>query len=218
MKHSYIDEYSNIKSFLSAADARIKVAVSLTLVILITIAGSGAYPFLFVYAAAVLAMILLSRIPLTAVIKKYLVIVPFLFLTAVSFLFMECPDKYKIFSCVLLKSSLCVLTMILLTSTTAFSDLLKAFERLGCPQLIVMIVSFMYRYIFVIQDEFEAMLRAKQARSAAIPCLFHIKVLSNMVGVLFIRSYERSEAVYLAMRSRGFDVGLRGLDGKSNRD
>jgi cobalt/nickel transport system permease protein len=30
------------------------------------------------------------------------------------------------------------------------------------------------------------------------------KVVGNMVGALFIRSYERSERVYLAMQSRGY--------------
>jgi cobalt/nickel transport system permease protein len=34
--------------------------------------------------------------------------------------------------------------------------------------------------------------------------VWQAKVVGNMVGALFIRSYERSERVYLAMQSRGY--------------
>ena len=37
----------------------------------------------------------------------------------------------------------------------------------------------------------------------------HTKALANMVGVLFIRAYERGEKVYLAMCSRGFVGDIR---------
>jgi len=40
----------------------------------------------------------------------------------------------------------------------------------------------------------------------------HIKALANMIGVLFMRAYERGEGVYLAMCSRGFDGQIRTFD------
>jgi cobalt/nickel transport system permease protein len=102
--------------------------------------------------------------------------------------------------------------MILLAASTNFSKLLKAFEKLGIPKIITMILSFMYRYIFVVQDELMKMREAKESRSVGGSRWFHIKTLANMVGVLFIRTYERGESVYLAMCARGFDGSIKIID------
>ncbi len=56
-----------------------------------------------------------------------------------------------------------VLSVILLSSTTRFPDILKTLQFLGCPRIMVMIMSFMYRYIFVLVDE---LMRMKQARDS----------------------------------------------------
>lgn len=68
----------------------------------------------------------------------------------------------------------------------------------------------MYRYLFVLDEEVQRLLRARSARAARIknnktqPVLWQAKVAGNMVGQLFLRSLERSERVYSAMQSRGF--------------
>jgi cobalt/nickel transport system permease protein len=101
----------------------------------------------------------------------------------------------------------------LLTSTTKFTSLLKGLERLKVPKIFIMIISFMYRYLFLIVDELQRMERAKKSRTfGKAGRLRIIKTLSNIAGVLFVRSYERAERVYLAMCSRGFDGEIRTLE------
>jgi cobalt/nickel transport system permease protein len=63
----------------------------------------------------------------------------------------------------------------------------------------------MYRYIFLIEDEAMKMWRAMKSRSVGGSRWLHLKAIANMLGTLFIRSFERGETVYLAMCSRGFD-------------
>jgi cobalt/nickel transport system permease protein len=78
-------------------------------------------------------------------------------------------------------------------------------------------VSFMYRYIFVIGEEAQRLMRARECRSAVVgegkaaSIGWRAHVLGNMVGSLFLRSYERAERIYDAMRSRGYDGELRSL-------
>ena len=62
------------------------------------------------------------------------------------------------------------------------------------------------------------MLRARAARSATSPgassggtLLWRARTTGNMVGSLFLRSYERSERIYAAMQARGFDGSFRHL-------
>jgi len=95
--------------------------------------------------------------------------------------------------------------MILLSSTTRFDELLKGMQSLKCPKLIIMILSFMYRYTFILLDEILRMKRAKESRQIQKATnWFEIKTIAQMIGSLFVRSYERGERVYYAMCSRGF--------------
>jgi cobalt/nickel transport system permease protein len=119
------------------------------------------------------------------------------------------------FASILLRAWLAVQAAILLTATTRVSDLFWAMSALHIPRALVGIISFMYRYLFVVADEAARMLRARAARSAQgegrarPPIRWQGKVAGSMVGHLFLRSLERSERVYAAMTSRGYDGKLR---------
>jgi cobalt/nickel transport system permease protein len=118
---------------------------------------------------------------------------------------------------ILTKSWLSVMAAVILTATTPAVELLRAARTLGLPRLLVATVSFMYRYLFVIGEEALRLMRARDSRSARPAGAYlpgqktggslgwRAKVLGNMVGSLFLRTYERSERVYGAMQARGYD-------------
>jgi cobalt/nickel transport system permease protein len=116
------------------------------------------------------------------------------------------------FASIVVRSWLSVQMAILLTATTTFPDLIHALRHLRVPQVLVAIISFMYRYLFVLVDETMRLLRARDARSAAPAgrgrsggsVAWRARVAGNMAGQLFLRSYERSDRVYNAMLSRGY--------------
>ncbi len=119
------------------------------------------------------------------------------------------------FSTLLLKSWVSVQAAALLVFTTPFHDLLEGLERLRLPRLMVAIISLMYRYLAVLIGEATRMLRARSSRAAVPPGAhapgwrWQARVVGHMVGALFIRSYERSERVYVAMQARGYAGTLR---------
>ncbi|NQU73084.1 MAG: cobalt ECF transporter T component CbiQ [Candidatus Omnitrophica bacterium] len=226
MRHSYIDKYSNIDSLLHQWDPRIKIIAFVLFILFVIFTPPNAFMAFILYAIFLSLLVLLSKLPIQYVLKRSLVIIPFVLMAAAFIPFFKkgevaggyslgtlrltvTYDGLMIFWNILAKAYLSILCMILLVSSTRFSDLLKAFEKLKCPRIITMIFSFMYRYIFVIQDELVRMLQAKESRSVGGKHLFHIKSLANMVGVLFIRSYERAESVYFAMCARGFDGKIK---------
>lgn len=123
------------------------------------------------------------------------------------------------FLAILLKSWLAVQAALLLSMTTHFADLLWALESLHVPGTLVAIIGVMYRYLFTLKEEAERLIRARAARSATAPdqkagggVVWRAQVAGGMIGNLFLRSYERSERVYAAMLSRGYDGRLRKLD------
>lgn len=229
MKHAYIDEYSGIDSLIHRLDPRIKLISVLTFILFVIFTKPASFIAFALYGILIFALILLSKIPFSFFLKRSLVIMPFVLMVAIFIPFIkegEVVSAYSLgslklkltyegllilWNC-LVKAYLCILSMVLLISSTRLSDLLKALEKLRCPLIFTMILSFMYRYIFVIQDELMKMRQAKEARSVGGSVWFHTKVMSNMIGVLFMKSYERGENVYLAMRSRGFEGKINTID------
>lgn len=115
------------------------------------------------------------------------------------------------FGAILLKSWLAAQAALLLAMTTHFTDLLWALGSLHAPATLVAITGFMYRYLFILKDEAERLLRARAARSGAVAgrktggsLVWRAQVAGGMIGNLFLRSYERSERVYAAMLARGY--------------
>lgn len=229
MRHSYIDEYSSVNSLITRLDPRIKICTFfafILFIILTPLESSHNLHTFGLYAIFIIILVLLSKIPIGFVLKRSLVVIPFAFMIAIFIPFFEKGHIIKEFSLgtlkialtyegliiflnCFIKSYLSILCIILLVGTTKFSNLLKAFEKLGGHKLIIMVIAFMYRYIFVVQDELMKMKQAREIRSLNKLRWFYTKVSANIVGVLFIRAYERAESVYLAMCSRGFDGKIR---------
>ena len=229
MKHTFIDEYSKINSFIHRLDPRIKIIGLLFFILLVVFTQPNSIFAFALYGIVISILILLSKVPIKHLLKRSLVIIPFVLTIAIFIPFFKkgrvaggysfgtlkltvTYDGLMILWNVTVKAILSVLCTILLITTTRFSDLLKALEKLKCPRLFTMVLSFMYRYIFVIEDELMKMRQAKESRSVGGSRWFHTKVLANMLGVLFIRAYERGENVYLAMCSRGFDGQIRTMN------
>jgi cobalt/nickel transport system permease protein len=221
MEHGFLDEMSCVQSPIRRLDPRIKVIGFIALLVSIVLTRSASPAPFVLYGAILAVLITLSRLPVSHVFERSLAILPFTLMTALFIPFLKGTDVVwsidagalqivltreglEAFAAIAVKSFLSIFCVVLLTATTGFPELLKALERLRCPALVIMILSFMYRYLFVVQDEFMKMRIAKEARSAGRSRRMDWKALAGMVGVLFVRSYERAEAVYLAMCSRGY--------------
>ena len=124
-------------------------------------------------------------------------------------------EGVEFFASVLIKSWISVTAAVLLTSTTPPLRLLAALRALRLPAILVAVVMLMYRYLFVLVDEAQRMLRARTARSAAIgprsggSIVWRAKSAGGMAGSLFIRTLDRSERIYMAMLARGYDGSIR---------
>lgn len=227
-----IDQFSNINSIVNRRDPRIKIIAFFLFILIILSTRSNSFLLFGLYAVIIFVLILLSRIPIKFILNRSLIIIPFVLMIAVFAPFIRkggiikeyslgtiklnvSYDGLMVFWNVLIKSYLSILCMILLTTSTRFSDLLKAFEKLKIPRLIVILISFTYRYVFVFQDELQSMIRAKESRSYGRKRWLNFKILANMIGVLFIRAYERGERVYYAMRSRGFEGSIKTMTNMS---
>jgi cobalt/nickel transport system permease protein len=109
-----------------------------------------------------------------------------------------------IFISVMAKSLLSLLLLNLLMLTTSVTDVLSALANLRVPALLIAIAASMYRYLSVLMSEFQVMQRAAAARNLTGRAYWQRLLVGNMIGALFIRTYERGDRIHQAMLARGY--------------
>jgi cobalt/nickel transport system permease protein len=75
----------------------------------------------------------------------------------------------------------------------------------------------MERYRHVLVDELHRMSTARRARTFSRRGTLAWTLLTGLIAMLFLRTFERAERVHGAMISRGWDGVLRTLDDGNER-
>jgi cobalt/nickel transport system permease protein len=223
------DQYRHRPSLIHNLDPRVKVVTTFLYILAVSLVPEGEWWTFLSFLILILAVAKLTRLGLTFAVRRSFVALPFVLAALAVPFTIPGSTVFKLpglgwaisepglirFASILARSWLAVQSAILLTVTTRFPDLLFGLGALRIPHLIISTVGFMYRYLFVLADEALRMMRARTARSVRIPgrpkppILWQGRTTGMMVGSLFLRALERSERVYAAMLSRGYDGRMR---------
>ncbi|MCP4692514.1 MAG: cobalt ECF transporter T component CbiQ [Desulfobacterales bacterium] len=104
-----------------------------------------------------------------------------------------------------LKSTAILLAFIALAATMDLSTMGRALSRLKVPRKIVHLLLMTYRYISVMQQEYQRLLRSAKIRGFTPSTSMHTyKTFAYLIGMLFVRASTRAERVHNAMKCRGF--------------
>jgi cobalt/nickel transport system permease protein len=230
----WLDQYRHAVSPVHRLDARVKLLLTLAYVLVASLIPVGAWPAYGLLFALALGATLVSGLGVLRVQRRSLVALPFA-LAAVTVVFtadgpvaftlplgpwrLEATEPGLVkFVSITLKSWLSVQVAVLLAGSTPFPELMAATRSLRFPPILVAVVSFMWRYVFVLADEALRLSRARDARSGVRPGLkgggklaWRARVVGGMAGNLFLRGYTRSERIYQAMLARGYQGELRTL-------
>ncbi len=104
-----------------------------------------------------------------------------------------------------LKSNAIVLVLIALVATMNFSILGYTLNWLRVPDKIVHLMLMTYRYVFLIEQEYQRLIRAAKIRGFRPGTNLHTyKTYASIVGMLLVRATLRADRVYKAMLCRGF--------------
>lgn len=233
MHANFLDPYQPRNSPLHRLDPRIKVTLVIGFILTSALTPIAAWPVYILLLALIFSAELLSDLGIPFFLKRALLAIPFVLaalpvlVTATGQALLILPfgltltlEGLERFLTISFKSWISVQAAILLATTTTFPDILIALRGLRLPRLLVAIVGLMWRYIFVIVDEALRLLRARSARSghsartdlrAGGTLLWRARVTGGMAGSLFLRSIERSDRIYNAMLSRGYDGEVRSM-------
>lgn len=184
---------------------------------------AGLIPFLC-YPSVVMA---LSETPIKPLLKRLAITLPFVLFAGFSNIIFDTetaiwlgavPLSYGVLSCVSLvfKTCLTVMAVLLLVSTTTMRDLSYQLLKLRVPEIVVMLLSMTYRYLSILLQEAATMYTAYLLRAPGEKGIA-MKRMGSFVGQLLLRSMDRAERVYLAMKCRGFHGALGAVNEKPIR-
>jgi cobalt/nickel transport system permease protein len=181
--------------------AALKVTGAIGLILVVTLTPAARSTWFATETVLLLLVLLLAKVPPLAVLRRLLLLSPFVAGAALAAAFSAHGADWKILA---LRSSLCLVTVIVLAQITTFSELLGVLRDARVPALLITTLTLMQRYLFVLADESARMNRARSARTFTRSRRFAWVTAASVVGQLFVRSSERAERVYDAMCARGW--------------
>ncbi len=217
-----IDDFSDLQSSFHSWDPRIKISsLMIYCFLIISIKNLLIASLLPVIA---LAAILISGIPLykamyrilamAGFLAMFLIIMPLTVpLHAGDTVIMFDPFTSPVFNLrglrlallIILKACSIALLMELLLNTAPFATTIRALTALKLPPMAGQMILLAHRYIFVFLHEAKRMACGMQVRGYRPGTDMNtLRILGNFLGMLFVRSFDRTQRVYDAMLSRGY--------------
>jgi cobalt/nickel transport system permease protein len=112
-----------------------------------------------------------------------------------------------------LKTVCLMVAFMAMVATMTVDTLGHTLNRLRLPDKMVHMLLITYRYLFVIEQEYQRLVRAMKIRNFRPKTNLHsYRTYAYLVGMLFVRASERARRVHSAMVCRGFNgrfVSLR---------
>jgi len=216
MRYPDIDRYAEIDSPIHRIEPRTKVISFGILIVSAVFAGTVQAALFFFLVAA--ALLLASRLPVRFILARVKVIgvfvIPILILmpftvpgTPVFSLgpLVASAEGISFAVLVTIRSVAAVLLVVTMLGTQRFDTTIKVLALLRVPDIIIQMLLFTYRYIYVMIDEFLRIWSSMRAKGYAFRFSRHgLSMIGNLIGMLLIKSYERAERVYQAMIAKGY--------------
>ncbi len=210
------EHFATGNSMIHRLDPRIRVGLTCGYAFVVALS----YQFSVLIVALVVAalLVVISQIDLIKVIKRMIwvnalilllwLLLPFTFhgeaLTHIGSFAIYRPGVV-LAAQITLKSNAILLAFIALVATMSLSTLGHALYRLHVPEKIVQLLLMTYRYIFVIEQEYQRLVRAAKIRGFRPGTNTNTyRTYAYVVGMLFVRAASRAERVHQAMQCRGF--------------
>ena len=166
----------------------------------------------FFYPAVLMAV---AEIPARLMISRTMIALPFVLLAGISNILFEpsiyvtllgVPVSRGVVSVIVLveKTLLTVSAVLILAATTKTAQVFAYLRRLGLPKVLITVLMLCLRYLSLLLGEADRMTKAYHLR-AQKPNGIRMKDMGSFLGQLLLRSFDRAERVYQAMKLRGFD-------------
>jgi len=198
-----------------------------SVVFIVTVVSFNRYALgrLIPYIFYPMLLMALSETPYSMLFKRFLVALPFCLFAGISNLFFDRTIAFTVggimvsyglvsLITILFKTYLCVMAVLILVSVTPFSALTGEMRRLRIPGIFITMFEMTYRYIGVLLIQAYSMNIAYSLRCSNKRRI-EMKDMGSFAGQLLLRSFDRADRVYNAMKCRGY--ALQNISRNSRR-
>lgn len=215
----YLDTLAYKDTLIHRLDPRVKLVTTIVFVFMVVSFPKYELSRLIPFFIFPVFMSAAGEIPAGFILKKLLYVSPFVLFVAIFNPLLETAAMYNLYgieisggwvSCIsiVIRFVLTISSALLLIATTSFPGVCRALERLYVPKVFVVQIFFLYRYLFVLAGETMRIVRAINMRTFGKKN-YGIKIFISTIGLLFMKTVERSERIYHSMCSRGFNGEIR---------
>lgn len=209
-----LEQLCNGNTFVHRLHPMVKLLTTVFFIIMVVSVNREDFRILTLYLFYPFVLMAVSETPYHYLLKQFALVLPLsallgfsniIFDTETALLIGPIELSYGVvsFFTIILKTYLTVMAALILVSTTSLQDLSNQMLRMRVPAIIIMLITMIYRYIDILLNETSIMLTAYLLRS---PREKGIKIshMGSFVGQLLLRSIDRAERVYFAMKCRGY--------------
>ncbi|MBM3163328.1 MAG: cobalt ECF transporter T component CbiQ [Chlorobi bacterium] len=196
------------------AGDRAALAILVLFTLFVVAVPGNNLPAVIAYGAFPLFVITSARIPLRLIMKRLLVLSPFVLFMAAGNLYFDRQPVFKtgyvlvtgglVSAGVIAAKSFVTLSALLLFShSVPFHRFGNALRAYGVPEMFATQLQLVYRYSFLLGDEARSLQKARDLRSFSGKGK-DIRTTAQLIGSLLVRSTSRAERIFMAMSARGF--------------
>ncbi|WP_419660152.1 CbiQ1: cobalt ABC transporter, permease [Desulfosarcina variabilis str. Montpellier] len=210
------EAFAQGKSILHRLDPRLRIVFATLFSFLLAV--SMGFPTLLAGLTLSVILVLTSGLPLKDVAKRLttinifnillFLVLPITFAPPPAFLLgpVACSREGLLLAArITLKSNAILMVFIALIATMSIATLGHGLNRLRMPRKIVYLLLIAYRYVFVLEQEYQRLSTAIRVRGFVPGTNLHTyKTYAYLFGMLLVRALARAERVYQSMLCRGF--------------
>ena len=215
MNHIHHEKAKHDLFSLGDLDPRVKIISMTAFILVIGLTPPSAYLKFLAYFLILTAFFTAAGINIRKLIPRlffFFSLLVFLGITVFVFGNQTSIEKLDILWNLSVKSILIFLCIGFLMLSTELFLLIKGLELLKTPPIMISVLLFAYRYVSLFSGEAERMSLAKKLRTFNKQSFKNkIQTLVPLTSQLFSRAFKRTERIYAAMLSRGFDREIQTL-------
>ena len=203
-----IDELGDMNTKIHKIDSAIKIIV--TIIYVIKILSIKQFTILNITCIVLYPLILfiIGKVQIKFILKKVIYVFPIILGLSVINLIIDFSYSEIYFSVLLLfKCTFALVGALLLIVTTGINNLAFGLKKLKIPNILIMQILMLHRYVILMMEECYKVKSAYELRTLGEKSMT-MKDYVQIVGQMFLKTLDISENVYEAMKLRGFEGDL----------
>jgi cobalt/nickel transport system permease protein len=210
-----LEEMAEAKTIIHRLHPMVKLITTFLYIVLVVSFSPYNITGLVVFLFYPVILMALAEIPYNPLLKRLIVALPFSFFAGLSNIIFNqnlalmignIPITYGVISffSIMIKTVYTVMAVLILIATTPMTQIAYQLLRIKVPKIIVVQIMLTYRYISVLLEQVSNMYTAYILR-APLSKGIKMKDMGIFVGQLLLKSFDRAENIYFAMKCRGYD-------------